>query len=70
MNIIEIRELKANENMVLTNGQVWSSIGGSIFLGINDSPNNWWEITAEEAKQQQEKLLLEEEILNIIQEVY
>ena len=44
----EMRELKAEEGMVLTNGEAFSEVGGSVFLGVNDSPDNWHEITAEE----------------------
>ena len=46
----EMRELKAAEGMVLTNGETFSSVGGSIYLGVNDKPENWSEITAEEAE--------------------
>lgn len=35
-------ELKAKEGMILTNGEVY---GKSISLGVNDSIDNWWEIT-------------------------
>ena len=45
---IELTEIKAAENMVLTNGTAYSSVGGSIYLGINDNPDNWHEITEEE----------------------
>lgn len=38
---INIIELQASEGMLLTNGEVTSDI---VFLGINDSPDNWWEI--------------------------
>ena len=38
-------ELKAKEGMILTNGEVY---GKSISLGVNDSIDNWWEITEEE----------------------
>lgn len=41
---IELRELKADSGMVLTNGSAYSDIGGSVFLGANDSPENWREI--------------------------
>lgn len=58
-NIFEMRELKAGEGMVLTNGEAFSSVGGSVYLGINDSFDNWHEITEEEynemvSKQEQE----------------
>lgn len=45
---IELTEIKATENMVLTNGVAYSSVGGSVYLGVNDSPENWREITKEE----------------------
>ena len=45
---IELTEIKASEGMVLTNGEAYSSVGGSIYLGVNDSPDNWYEITEEE----------------------
>lgn len=48
INTIELRELKADAGMVLTNGSAYSDIGGSVFLGANDSPENWHEITEEE----------------------
>ena len=38
----------ASIGKVLTNGKDYSSIGGSVYLGINDSPDNWYEITEEE----------------------
>lgn len=42
---ISIIELKASEGMLLTNGETVSDV---VFLGINDSPDNWWEIPIEE----------------------
>lgn len=45
---IELKEIKAENGMVLTNGNTYSSVGGSVFLGINDSIDNWYEITEEE----------------------
>lgn len=63
MNIIEIRELKASENMVLTNGEAYSDVGGSIYLGKNDSPDNWYEITKEEAEEIWKETLPEEELI-------
>ena len=42
---IELTELIASEGMLLTNGEVISDI---VFLGINDSPENWWEIPINE----------------------
>ena len=51
----EMRELKAEKGMVLTNGETYSSVGGSVFLGVNDKPENWHEIT----KAQYESLIEE-----------
>jgi hypothetical protein len=57
---IELTEIKAAENMVLTNGEAFSSVGGSVYLGVNDNPDNWHEITDTEyeeiLKKQEEEL--------------
>ena len=45
---IELKELKAEEGKVLTNGETYSSVGGSVFLGVNDKVENWYEITEDE----------------------
>ena len=45
---IEIRKITASEGMVLTNGEAYSSVGGSVYLGKNDSADNWYEIAEEE----------------------
>ena len=42
---IELRKLTASEGMVLTNGEAF---GKEIYLGVNDSAENWREITEEE----------------------
>ena len=39
---IELIKLTASEGMVLTNGEAY---GKEIYLGCNDSPDNWSEIT-------------------------
>jgi len=46
--MVELRSLTASVGMVLTNGESFSSVGGSVYLGVNDSPENWHEITKEE----------------------
>ena len=43
-----MRTKKAKDGMVLTNGEAYSSVGGYIQLGVNDSPDNWYEITVED----------------------
>jgi hypothetical protein len=48
ISTIEIRKITASKGMVLTNGEAYSSVGGEIYLGKNDSVDNWHEITEEE----------------------
>jgi hypothetical protein len=48
----ELRKITANTGKVLTNGEVYSK---EIYLGVNDSPENWWEITDEEYAEIEEK---------------
>lgn len=50
---IMLRSLEAEEGMWLTNGE---TISKKVYLGINDSPENWREITDTEAKEIKEKL--------------
>ncbi len=40
--IIELTKVTATEGMVLTNGETYSK---EIYLGVNDSVDNWHEIT-------------------------
>lgn len=49
--VIELHELTAAEGMTLTNGDVFSK---KIYLGCNDTAENWREITDEEAAELQE----------------
>ncbi len=56
---IQITKLTASEGHVLTNGEAYSK---EVYLGKNDSPDNWHEITDEElaiieeaARQRQEE---------------
>ena len=53
LETIELRKLTASEDMVLTNGEAFSEVGGTIYLGRFDNPENWWEITDEEAEKLQ-----------------
>ena len=54
-------QIVADKDKVLTNGEAYSSVGGYITLGVNDKPDNWYEITAEEAERLQNEELSEEE---------
>lgn len=54
---IEFVKLTASDGMTLTNGKVFSK---EVYLGVNDSVDNWWEITDEEAQRQQEQFLYAE----------
>lgn len=49
-SIIEIRKLTADEGMTLTNGEAF---GKEVYLGKNDSAENWHEITDAEAEELQ-----------------
>lgn len=42
---IQLIKLEAEEGYVLTNGEVYSA---SVYLGINDGPENWREIPESE----------------------
>ena len=58
---VNLRILQAEEGMVLTNGEAFSSVGGCVYLAETDSPENWQEITPAEyevRKQEAEKPLL------------
>ena len=51
---VEVIKLTAAEGMTLTNGEVY---GKNVYLGVNDKPENWYEITDEEYN----RILLESE---------
>ena len=65
ISMIEIRKLTASEGMVLTNGETYSSVNGSVYLGKNDSAENWHEITEAEYNTIQAELESEIEQNNI-----
>ena len=44
-NPIEIIVLESEDGYTLTNGETYSK---KVFLGINDSPENWYEVSDEE----------------------
>ena len=46
----KVTVLKAEENMTLTNGEAFGKV---VYLGKNDSTDNWYEITDEEAQAMQ-----------------
>ena len=52
---------KPKKGMALTNGDVVIREGGFVDIGVNDRPENWYEITAEEAERLQAEELSEEE---------
>ena len=48
ISTIELKMITASDGMVLTNGETFSSVGGCVYLGANDSAENWHEIPEEE----------------------
>ena len=42
---IQIIVLEPEEGMLLTNGETYST---RVYLGVNDSPENWWEVPESE----------------------
>ena len=48
--MMDDRILIANEGMTYTNGYVYWK---KVYLGVNDSPENWHQITDAEAEQRQ-----------------
>ena len=46
----KVTVLKAEEGYTLTNGEAFGKV---VYLGINDSMNNWHKITDEEAEELQ-----------------
>ncbi len=53
---IELKCIRADAGKVLTNGEAYSSVGGEIYLGVNDAVENWSEITEEEYKRKMKEL--------------
>ena len=45
IKVIELTTITASEGMYLTNGNVYCK---TVHLGVNDSPENWHEITEAE----------------------
>lgn len=48
---IQLKKLTASEGMILTNGEAY---GKEIYLGCNDSSDNWHEITEAEYNKRKE----------------
>ncbi|MBO5955585.1 MAG: hypothetical protein J6Q10_02160 [Clostridia bacterium] len=57
--VIELTKLTASKGMVLTNGEAY---GKEIYLGCNDKPENWREIT--DAEYDEIRRAVEEEVLS------
>ena len=51
----KVTVLKADEGMTLTNGETFGKV---VYLGTNDSADNWREITDEEVEEMMNKELL------------
>jgi hypothetical protein len=47
---INIITLEPEKGKVLTNGKIYSY---KVYLGVNDSPDNWWEISEEDVPQEE-----------------
>lgn len=45
---VDLIKITAEEGKVLTDGMVYSEVGGSVYLGAGDSADNWREISEEE----------------------
>ena len=45
ISTIELKKITAAKGKILTNGEIY---GKEIFLGVNDTTENWYEITEEE----------------------
>ena len=54
ISTIEIKKITASEGMVLTNGTTYSSVGGEVYLGVNDRAENWWEIPEGDVPREEE----------------
>lgn len=63
VNDITLKELKPSKNMRLTNGTDIAE--GSVFLGVGDSVDNWYEITEEKAQRIQAERDSANELLSV-----
>ena len=55
---VEIVYIQAEKGKVLTNGEVYVTSDRKVALGVNDSPDNWNEITEEEYTEKMKELEL------------
>lgn len=53
MTTIELKKLTASIGMTLTNGETFSK---EVYLGKNDKPENWYEITDREVEEKLKEL--------------
>ena len=63
---VTIQVLEADEGMILTDGETFSTL---LYLGINDYPERWEEITIEEAIErgyEPEPVLEEESSMEVV----
>ena len=56
VSTIKMQKLQANEGMVLTNGEAYSSVGGYVYLPEDADASKWYEITAKECENTNEKV--------------
>lgn len=57
---IELRKITASEGMTLTDGETFSK---EVYLGVNDSPANWYEIPDAEAAEKLKELETQPDIM-------
>lgn len=55
---VEIRYIQAEKGKVLTNGEVFAPSERKVALGVNDSIENWHEITEKEYNEKMKELEL------------
>ena len=67
MTFIDEKTIQADVGMVLTNGDTFGSI---VYLGNNDSIDNWHEITEEEAERLQSEEVPTEELSELEQKAH
>ena len=58
---IKLKTIEPEAGMVLTNGDVYKD--GIVYLGCNDKPDNWDEITVAEYETIKEEMEKQEEII-------